>query len=258
MFPNIWYPFLNILFIFVMYYFYEYFFKGSITKGQRHPRSLIEGMMRKRQLTFSSGPDYSGSTEDYDPDDYSPTRRRRSPVEPTHDDMGVPAPAPPQPRKRGRPRGKATPKVMDSTVKGSIQQRHVRRDNVDEEAAAQGLIYKRWQPLNPNQQTHISVLDWEDDTIIPDRQEFPSYCIMCPKTKYLKNVRIGRTHYLAWHHRTLLVVKNWKMLSCKCSEVRSHGRDNAARNKHYHCLVNRCFHPFKTGRSLRYTYAASA
>ena len=152
------------------------------------------------------------------------------------------------PLKRGRPRGKAKPKVIDFNVRGSIQARHVRRDNVDEECERLGVYYKKWEPLNPEQTSHVSVRHWQDDTVVPSEQEFPAYCIMCPKNRFMKNFARARVHYLAWHHKTLLVVEEWKLLACKCSEVRSHGSDNAARNKHYHCPL--CFHAIKTADQM--------
>ena len=194
-----------------------------------------------------SEPDYDGSTVDYDEEDYL---ARTSPVPPeSPGSMSAPSsPLIPLKRKRGRPRGKAKPKVIDFSIPGSIQQRHVRRDHVDEECEEQGVIYRKWVPLNPNQTSHIAVRDWQDDTVIPAEQDFPSYCIMCPKNRFLKNEARGETHYLAWHHKRLLVVDNWKLLCCKCSEVRSHGRDNSARNQHYHCPL--CFRTCKTDDQL--------
>ena len=123
----------------------------------------------------TSEPDYSGSTEDYDAEEYVSAKKSASP-----------AWAVPVKRKRGRPRGKAKPKVIDFTVLGSIQQRHVRRDNVDEECKAEGVIYKKWVPLNPTQTSHVSVRNWEDDTVITKQQTYPAWCIMCPKTKFMK------------------------------------------------------------------------
>ena len=48
--------------------------------------------------------------------------------------------------------------------------------------------------------------------------------------------------------KRLIVVENYKMLSCKCSEIRSNGSDHSARNQHYHYY--QCFHPFKSSDLL--------
>ena len=210
---------------------------GNDDKGRKSTAGSEENYDAETVGYVTETPDYSGSTEEYDSEEYVSVKKASSPAR-----------AAPVKRTRGRPRGKAKPKVIDFTVPGSIQQRHVRRDNVDEECEAEGVIYKRWVPLNPGQTSHVSVRDWEDETIVPQQQTYPGWCVMCPKTKFMKNEARAHVHYLAWHHKTLLVVENWKILACKCSEVRSHGRDNSARNKHYHCPL--CYHPHKTDDQL--------
>ena len=129
-----------------------------------------------------------------------------------------------------------------------VVQRHVRRDRVDEECTRLGIVYKKWQPLNPKQKSHPSVRDIDDSTVIPDEQEVPEWCILCPRNKYLRDNTYAHTHYLRRHHKKLLVVDNAKMLACKCSEIRSHGSDRSARNLHFHCSL--CYHLFKSGDLL--------
>ena len=124
-----------------------------------------------------------------------------------------------------------------------IVQRHVRCDRVDEECAHQGIVYKKWDPLDPEQDSHASVMDDTDTTVIPKNQEIPSWCILCPQNKHLRTHNFAYKHYLRVHHRKLLVVNDSKMLSCKCSKMWSHGSDHSARNLHFHCYL--CFHPFK-------------
>ena len=70
-------------------------------------------------------------------------------------------------KKRGRPRGQAKPKTEFKIV-----QRHVRHDRVDEECACQGIVYKKWEPLDSKQDSHASVMDATDTTIIPEKQKF--------------------------------------------------------------------------------------
>ena len=129
-----------------------------------------------------------------------------------------------------------------------VVQRHVRRDRVDEECARLGIVYKKWKPLNPKQKSHPSVRDIDDSTVIPDEQEVPEWCILCPRNKYLRDNTYAQTHYFSMHHKKLLVVDNVKMLACKCSEIHSHGSNRSARNLHFHCSL--CYHPFKSGDLL--------
>ena len=88
-------------------------------------------------------------------------------------------------QKRGRPQGRAKPKSKEYFTGFNIVQRHVHRDRVDEECAERGIVYKRWEPLDPNQDSHPSVMDVKDSTIIPDAQHIPEWCILCPHNKYL-------------------------------------------------------------------------
>ena len=143
----------------------------------------------------------------------------------------------------GRPKGHAKAPKCDFSRPQSIWQHKVHRDRVDEECERLGIYYKIWRPLNPEQTSHISVRDVNDDTIIPEEQEIPQWCILCPKNCVLPNYHFAVNHYRSVHQSTLLVVNETKMWACKCSEMRLHSSDNSARNKHYHCLE--CFHPFK-------------
>ena len=174
------------------------------------------------------------------------------PVDPDSDDIHVQQPQPLKKCKVGHLKGRAKPPARDFTLPTSIQYKNVRRDCVDEECQRLGIFYKHWVPLNPQQRLHPSVRDFNDDTIIPDEQNVPEWCIICPRNMYLKNENVGHHHYLSRHHKTLLVVQDFKLFSCKCSEVRSHGSDNSAHNKHYHCHL--CYHPFKTADLLSTHY----
>ena len=138
-------------------------------------------------------------------------------------------------QKRGRPRGHAKPKTKEYFSGFNIVQHHVCRDRVDEECAERGIVYKWWEPLDPNQESHPSVMDVADSTIIPDAQHIPEWCILCPCNKYLRDNTFVHNHYLRVHHKKLHVVNDFKMLSCKCSEIRSHGYDKSAHNLHFHC-----------------------
>ena len=89
---------------------------------------------------------------------------------------------------------------------------------------------------------------FDEDTIVPEEEKVQQWCIICPKNKVMGDKQFCEQHYLRVHHKRLIVVENYKMLSCKCSEIRSHGSDHSARNQHYHCY--QCFHPFKSGDLL--------
>ena len=54
---------------------------------------------------------------------------------------------------------------------------------------------KKWKPLNPKQKSHPSVRDIDDSTVIPDEQEVPEWCILCPRNKYLRDNTYAHTHY---------------------------------------------------------------
>ena len=122
-------------------------------------------------------------------------------------------------------------------------QRNVRHDRVDEECARLGIVYRRWKPLNSEQESHQSVMFFDEHTIVSDEQKVPDWCILCPRNKVTSDQQFCQNHYLRVHHERLIVVENYKMMSCKCSKIRSYGSDRSARNQHYHCY--RCFHPFK-------------
>ena len=150
--------------------------------------------------------------------------------------------------KVGRSRGPTKPQQDFSKRPKPLCHYKVCRDRVDEEFARWGIVYKYWQALDPDQTSHVTVREFGDDTIIPENQPVPQWCIICPKNSFLRNQRIAHHHYHYWHHSRMLVIRNTKLWACKCSKMRSHGSDNLARNQHYHCLA--CFHPFKTGDLL--------
>ena len=120
---------------------------------------------------------------------------------------------PPKKHKVGRPKGRAKPPAHDFILSTSIQFKNVRRDRIDKECQRLGIYYRRWVPLNPQQISHPSVRDFNDNTVIPDEQDIPGWCILCPQNTYLKNYNFGHNHYLFRHHKTLLVIQDFKMFS---------------------------------------------
>ena len=199
------------------------------------------------------------SAEDYDSSDDEPlskyVKRSNSPDvdnntdnQRTSSSLPTNASAASTERRRGRPKGKAKPKTDKYMSEFRVIQRHVRRDRVDEDCASQGIIYEKWIPLDPDQESHPSVRDVNDDTIVPEEQTIPAWCILCPRNKHMRSRAFAIQHYLRVHHSKLHVVNDYKMLSCKCSEIRSHGLDHSARNLHFHCYI--CYHPFKSADLL--------
>ena len=199
------------------------------------------------ESSSGSSPDSSSESDSFSSSDDEPLskyRKRKSSGDEGHSTDTTRNPS----QSVGRPRGRAKPPAKDHNKRFRIVQKNVRRDGIDEECARLGIYYKKWRPLNPDQTSHVSIHDLEDATVIPHEQEIPQWCIMCPHNRFLKNEQLGLKHYLSLHHKTLLIVRDFKMWACKCSEVRSHGSDNSARNMHYHCFD--CFHPFKMGDLL--------
>ena len=148
------------------------------------------------------------SAEPLSPDD---TSMEATPQEAP--DMEVPVPSTSDTGtvwRHGRPRGKAKPHTGDFTAPQSILQKNVRRDRVDEECIRLNIVYKRWRPLNPNQKMHLTVRDVEDSTEIPEEQEIPQWCVLCPKNWFLSNQIMTLAHYRAWHHKRLLVIGDKK------------------------------------------------
>ena len=88
-------------------------------------------------------------------------------------------------QKRGRPRGHTKPKSKEYISGFNIVQRHVHQDRVDEECAEWGIVYKSWELLDPEQDSHASIMDVGVDTIIPEVQNIPDCCILCPRNKFL-------------------------------------------------------------------------
>ena len=102
------------------------------------------------------------------------------PVDPDSDDMNVQQPQPSKKCTVGHPNGRTKPPAHDFKLPTSIQYKNIRRDHIDEECQRLGIFHKCWGPLNLQQTSHPSVRDFNDDTVIPDEQNIPEWCIMCP------------------------------------------------------------------------------
>ena len=104
-----------------------------------------------------------------------------SPEEPMNMTQAIQDPPSQPPRKRymGQPKGKAKSHFGDFSAPGSILQKNVRHDRVDEECIRLNIVYKKWKPLNPHQKSHVTIRDFNDPTEIPDEQEIPKWCVIC-------------------------------------------------------------------------------
>ena len=122
-------------------------------------------------------------------------------------------------RGHGRHRGKAQPGKKFQMAGFNRLQRNVRRDRVDEECTRLGIVYRQWKPLNPDQESHPSIMFFNEETIVPEEQKIPDWCILCPRNKVMRDKGFCQSHYLRVHHKKLIVVENYKMLSCKCSDL---------------------------------------
>ena len=122
-----------------------------------------------------------------------------------------------------------------------LHQRSVCSNGIDEECAEKGIVYKRWVP-NPDLEGQISIRPFLDSTVLSDEQKVPGHCLLCPKKKYFIDMCSANYHYMHVHIAHCLVIDDYKILMCKCSDIRSRGSDYCARNRHYHCYE--CYQPF--------------
>ena len=146
---------------------------------------------------------------------------------------------------RGRPKGSTSNKrelYGDENVleRVHLNQRSVRSDGVDEECAEAGIVYRRWMP-DPERDSHLSIRPFLDNSILPEEQNIPGHCLLCPRKSYFTTRKDAEYHYNHVHIEHCIVVEDTKILMCKCSDVRSRGTDYCARNRHFHCYI--CFRP---------------
>ena len=102
------------------------------------------------------------------------------------------------------------------------------------------IKYRRWTgTTEPKNHLHKSQCRFMNDDYFPNAQPLPGDCVLCPSQKYLKDNWDKRQHYRSTHQESLLVMDDVAMQQCKCSAIRSRGRDrdHSSRNAHYHCSV---------------------
>ena len=101
----------------------------------------------------------SGSEDtEFDSSDKEPLAKYRTKTELNLSKEGNGKSDPDIPRGCGRPRGKAQPKKRFQTAGFNKIQRNMHRDRVDKECTRLGIVYRRWKPLNPEQESHLSVM----------------------------------------------------------------------------------------------------
>ena len=146
----------------------------------------------------------------------------------------------------GRPKGSASAKAdlySDKSVLSCVHlhQRSVHSNGVDKECAEKGIVYRRWVP-NPELDSHTSIHPFLDSTVVLDEQKFLGHCMLCPKKKYFLDWHAANYHYTHVHIVHCLVIEDYKILMCKCSDIRSRDSDYCACNRQYHCYE--CYQPF--------------
>lgn len=98
--------------------------------------------------------------------------------------------------------------------------------------------YVKWNSeLADLKKQHKSHLPEGSKIISLQGQKCPGRCLLCPKQGMFITQRLMDQHYLAVHHKSSIKFQNLILLRCKCSEVRSRGRDSSTRNAHYHCTI---------------------
>ena len=128
--------------------------------------------------------------------------------------------------------------------------KNTRRDGVDEYCRKNNIRYMKWtgtkgKGLHPSQVKSSKSLEG----FIPKGQQPNSNCILCPMEKIVQGKTDMTVHVQKVHVAKLIVVKQYTLLLCRCSDVRSRGEDGTVRNRHFHCIT--CWHPFDTGPKLR-------
>ena len=144
---------------------------------------------------------------------------------------------------------KKKPKCSGSSPKVIKIRKNTRRDGVDEFCKKNKIKYKRWsgtkgKGLHPSQIKNAKSLVG----YIPKGQKPNSNCILCPMEKIVQAKKDMEVHVQRVHVSKLIIVKEYTLLLCHCSNVRSRGDDGTVRNRHFHCIT--CWQPFDTGAKL--------
>ena len=105
------------------------------------------------------------------------------------------------------------------------------RDNVDTKYQD---VYRKWTGLHYKNR-HPSTIPTTCKNVISPLQPCPGYCVICPLQKQIYSAYDLKRHYKHMHHNCSWVVWGYTLLRCKCSEIKSQGKDKYSRNTHYHC-----------------------
>ena len=117
------------------------------------------------------------------------------------------------------------------------QTKNLRRDGVDERCARLGIKYLKWRGVKGKGQ-HLSheptskvLIDY-----VPRGQKLNEDCILCPQEIHPTSKYDLLSHVRRVHVGHLITIQEMNLLMCRCSDIRSQGRDNSVRNRHWHCV----------------------
>ena len=114
-------------------------------------------------------------------------------------------------------------------------------------------VYRKWTGLCYKNR-HPSTIPPTCKNVISPLQPCPGYCVICPLQKQMYSAYDLKCHYKHMHHNCSWVVRGYTLLRCKCSKIKSQGKDKYSRNSHYHCYL--CQWPKKHREQLAIHYAS--
>ena len=90
-----------------------------------------------------------------------------------------------------------------------VQKRSIRGDGVDERCRVLKVKYKKYEgDVSPKSRLHFSQFKYNTKNMIPNIQQVPGECVLCPQQKLLISDRDKITHYNAVHISKLIIVGN--------------------------------------------------
>lgn len=137
----------------------------------------------------------------------------------------------------------AAPKPKPTARKSTSQARRIsvkelgRRARRKDGKSSPSLEYKyrRWTERSSKKEVHKSHYIKPRSCILPEVQQFPGFCVLCPKQFYANELFRLEKHYTSVHLKRAVDFKKIILAVCKCSDVPNRGSDASTRNAHYHC-----------------------
>ena len=180
-------------------------------KSSTSPATKSNPKKGKRRREIESSEDEDDDTEEYEPDFFQISSEQSE-----SDDSDVDTTKNQIPRNYRRHKGKPV-------------KRHK-------------YIYRRWSKKKPeNVRLHMSHLPSSKGLRIPEGQQMPGFCMLCPDKFYSGRLMLMIQHYNVVHFKNGAKIRNVIYLRCKCKDVTNRGLDNRTRNMHFHCVE--CFKP---------------